>query len=99
LRRDPSPATLKGSRTFDLAAGGCPALPSCEGQGRVVPGPPTVWVAGLTADLYRNWEVEVGQMRGTSVWRSFEPLPPAGCLGSRGPKEYPVWGASGSPGT
>jgi hypothetical protein len=40
-------------------------LPSCEGVGRVVPGPPTVWVAGLTADLSRNWEGEVGQMRGS----------------------------------
>jgi hypothetical protein len=49
LRRDP-PQHLKGSRTFDLAAGGCPALPSCEGGvragcprvrawGRVVPWP------------------------------------------------------------
>ena len=58
----PSPATLKGSRTFGVAAGGCPALPSGEGGvrascprvrawGRVVPGPPTGWVAGLTADL------------------------------------------------
>jgi hypothetical protein len=27
----PSPATLKGSRTFGVAAGGCPALPSGEG--------------------------------------------------------------------
>jgi len=56
----PSPATLKGSRTFGVAAGGCPALPSwlrgrCEGQPRGCggrglggpPGPPTGWVAGL----------------------------------------------------
>jgi hypothetical protein len=31
MRRDPSPVTLKGSRTFNMAAGGCPALPSGEG--------------------------------------------------------------------
>jgi len=43
---------------------------------------------------------EAGQMRGFPlVGGSFEPLPPAGGPGSRGPKEYPVWGASGSPGT
>jgi hypothetical protein len=29
-RRDP-PQLLKGSRTFGVAAGGCPALPSGEG--------------------------------------------------------------------
>ena len=37
----------------------------CGGRGLGgPPGPPTVWVAGLTADLSRNWEGEVGQMRG-----------------------------------
>ena len=30
MRRDP-PQLLKGSRTFIVAAGGCPALPSGEG--------------------------------------------------------------------
>jgi hypothetical protein len=80
-RRDP-PQLLKGSRTFGVAAGGCPALPSGEGGvrascprvrawGRVVPGPPTGWVAGLTADLprcrprARACGGEAGRMRGS----------------------------------
>jgi len=75
------PQLLKGSRTFGVAAGGCPASPSwlrgrCEGQGRAVPGPPTVWVAGLTADL-SNLEGEVGQMRGFPLVGGFLRAPAA----------------------
>jgi hypothetical protein len=119
LRRDP-PQLLKGSRAFGVAAGGCPASPSwlrgrCEGQPRGCggrglggpPGPPTVWVAGLTADLPRLPPSCEGMRRGSgadegvpSGWR----VPPSPCRqqvvwGAAAPKEYPVWGASGSPGT
>jgi hypothetical protein len=52
-RRDPSPATPKGSRTFIVAAGGCPAS-SRQGwrEGLGAPaGPAFRQGAGLTADL------------------------------------------------
>jgi hypothetical protein len=90
-----------------VAAGGCPASPPwlrgrCEGQPRGCggrglggpPGPPTVWVAGLTADLSKM-EGEVGQMRGFPLVGGFLRASAASrWSGGRGP-----WvGASGLPG-
>jgi hypothetical protein len=60
LRRDPSPVTLKGSRTFIVAAGGCPALSSLlrgwrEGQFvPVVAG--TEGLVALLARLPGGWQ-------------------------------------------
>jgi hypothetical protein len=70
-------------------------------MGRVVPGPPTVWVAGLTADLPRCRP----RVRACGGERGDEGVPPCGgplspcrqqvVWGAAAPKEYPVWGASG----
>jgi len=59
LRRDP-PQLLKGSRTFGVAAGGCPASPPwlrgrCEGQITPVVAGVEGWVA-LLARLPCGWQ-------------------------------------------
>jgi hypothetical protein len=65
-----------------------------------------VWVAGLTADLPRLPPSCEGMRRGSGA---DEGVPPCGgplspcrqqvVWGAAAPKEYPVWGASGSPDT
>jgi len=54
-RRDP-PQLHKGSRTFGVAAGGCPALPSCEGGVRASCPRVRVWAVWSLARLPCGWQ-------------------------------------------
>jgi hypothetical protein len=50
------PQLLKGSRTFNVAAGGCPALPSCEGGVRASCPRVRAWAVWSLARLPCGWQ-------------------------------------------